>query len=358
MHLNDLDTPAAWIDLEVMERNLARMADYARAHGLALRPHIKTHKVPALARRQVEMGAAGITSAKVSEALVMARAGLNDILLAYPVWGALKWERLRELAALARLNMATDSAAHAGAVAAALGAERVRVQLLVELDAGFGRCGLSVDKNLTEQVSRIAGCGMPVRGIMFYPGHLKHLDPGSLDRLNRTLGRAVQAFRAAGVEPRVVSGGSTPTWAHSHLIEAQTEIRPGTYIFNDCNTVDTGACGWDDCALRVRCRVVSTAVPGRAIIDGGSKTFSDAARREGAGFGRLVQAPEVLCEKMNEEHGYLSLAGSSFQPRPGDMLDVIPNHVCTTVNMHHTLYGVRGGEVVETWEVAARGMIQ
>ncbi|MCE5273013.1 alanine racemase [bacterium] len=358
MHLNDLDTPAAWIDLEVMERNLARLAGYTRAHGLVLRPHIKTHKVPALARRQVELGAAGITSAKVSEALVMARAGLSDILLAYPVWGALKWERLRELSLLSSLSLATDSAAHAAAVADALGADRSRVKLLVEVDAGFGRCGLSVDDSLTEQVARIAGCGMEVSGIMFYPGHLKHLESGSLDHLNRILGRAVEAFRRAGVEPRVVSGGSTPTWAHSHLVEAQTEIRPGTYIFNDCNTVDTGACGWEDCALRVRCRVVSTAVPGRAIVDGGSKTFSDAARREGGGFGRLVQAPEVLCEKMNEEHGYLNLDGSDFHPRPGDMVDVIPNHVCTTVNMHHTLYGVRGGEVVDSWEVAARGLIQ
>jgi D-serine deaminase-like pyridoxal phosphate-dependent protein len=358
MRLDELDTPAAWIDLDTMERNLASMAAYARDHGLSLRPHIKTHKVPALALMQVGLGAVGITSAKVTEALVMARAGLKDILLAYPVWGEKKWERLRELAGLARVSLATDSHAHVEAMSKALGADRGKVSLLVEVDVGSGRCGLPPDSNLAAEVARIAGCGMTVTGMMLYPGHIRKADTDNISQLNGRVETAREAFHKAGVRTEVISGGSTPTWNHSHEITALTEIRPGTYIFNDCNTVDTGAVGWEDCALRVRCRVVSTSVPGRIIIDGGSKTFSDAARLSGKGFGRLVQAPDILCEKMNEEHGYLLPADSAFRPRPGDVVDVIPNHVCTTVNMHHTLYGVRGGEVVEAWEVAARGMLQ
>lgn len=358
MHLDELDTPAAWIDLDVMERNLARMAAYAARHGLALRPHIKTHKSPELAKRQIALGAAGVTSAKVSEALVMARAGLSDILLAYPIWGPAKWESLRELAALARVTIATDSCAHARALAEALGADRDRINLLVEVDVGSGRCGLRINENLPAEIKRIAGTGIPLSGMMFYPGHIKSAAEDSFEELKNSVAAGIGAFIRAGVRPAVVSGGSTPTWSMSHEIVGMTEIRPGTYIFNDCNTVKTGAVGWDDCALKVRCRVVSTSVPGRAIIDGGSKTFSDAASLDGKGFGRLVQSPETLCEKMNEEHGYLAPGDSGFSPRPGDLVDVIPNHVCTTVNMHRTLYGVRDGEVVESWPVAARGMLQ
>jgi len=141
------------------------------------------------------------------------------------------------------------------------------------------------------------------------------------------------------------------------MVSGLTEIRPGTYIFNDCNTVDFGGASWEDCALRVRCAVVSTSVKGTAVIDGGSKTFSDAARFSGPGFGRLVQAPEVPCARMNEEHGLLDVAGSGYRLRPGDLVDVIPNHVCTTVNLHRELHGVRNGRVETVWSIAAQGKI-
>ena len=357
MHLDELDTPALWIDLEVMERNLARMADYARSHGLALRPHIKTHKTPELAFRQLRSGAVGITSAKVTEAEVMAAAGLDDILLAYPVWGEHKWRRLKVLASRARVTVATDSLEHARALAHALGEAAKSISLLIEVNLGLNRTGLTLDENLAEKLEAIAGTGIPVRGMMFYPGQIKRANENEMVRLNEKLSPAISAFRKAAVPLEVVSGGSTPTAFYSHLLDGQTEIRPGTYIFNDCTMADLGACSWEDCALQVRCRVVSTSVPGRAILDGGSKTFSDAQRVQGEGFGRLAQCPEVFCEKMNEEHGFLRLGESSFAPRAGDLVDVIPNHACTTVNMHHVLYGVRAGEVEEIWPVAAQGKI-
>ncbi|HLA39348.1 MAG TPA: alanine racemase [Candidatus Glassbacteria bacterium] len=357
MHLDDLDTPALWADLDVVERNLARMSSYCREHGLALRPHIKTHKVPQLAWRQIEYGAVGITSAKVTEAQVMAAAGLEDILLAYPLWGETKWKNLAALAERAAVTVATDSAEHAAALADGLGAVRGKISLLVEVDVGSGRTGLAIDDRLSASVARIAGTGIEVAGIMFYPGHLKEPDDASLAELSGRIARAREAFERAGVTVRVVSGGSTPTAYHSHRIEGLTEIRPGTYIYNDCNYVRLGAARWEDCALKVRCRVVSTSVAGRAILDGGSKSFSDAASVTGSGFGRLVQCTEVLCEKMNEEHGYLALGNSGWRPRPGDLADVIPNHACTTVNMHRVINLVRGDEVVEVLPIAAQGKI-
>jgi D-serine deaminase-like pyridoxal phosphate-dependent protein len=357
MNIDQLDTPSIWVDLEVMERNLARMAEYTLSHGLALRPHIKTHKTPELALRQLQSGAVGITSAKVTEAEVMAAAGLDDILLAYPLWGEQKWRRLKVLASRASVTVATDSEEQAGAMARALGEDSKKISLLVEVDLGFSRTGLALDESLAGKVARIAEAGIPVRGMMFFPGQIGKTDEQIMSELNKKLAIALSAFRKAGVPLDVVSGGSTPTAFYSHFLDGLTEIRPGTYIFNDCNTVARGPFTWNDCALKVRCRVVSISVPGGAIIDGGSKTFSDAQGIAQKGFGRLVQCPEVLCEKMNEEHGYLKPGDAPITLRVGDLVDVIPNHVCTTVNMHHVLYGVRQGVVEEVWSIAAHGKI-
>ncbi|MBN2288522.1 MAG: alanine racemase, partial [Candidatus Glassbacteria bacterium] len=262
MRIDELDTPALWADLGVMERNLSRMAEYCRSHGLGLRPHIKTHKTPELARRQLELGALGITCAKVTEAEVMSGCGCEEILLAYPVWGEHKWPRLAALAGQVKLTVATDSLEHARALAAGLGPPAGRLSLLVEVDVGLGRCGLPIDGRLAETVALIAQTGIPVRGLMFYPGQIRSTDSRAIAALGERIAAAADSFLRAGVEPGVVSGGSTPTAFCSHLQQGLTEIRPGTYIFNDCNTVHTGAVGWEDCALKVRCRVVSTSQPG------------------------------------------------------------------------------------------------
>lgn len=357
MKLGELDTPAAWVDLDVMERNLARMGNYCKKHGLALRPHIKTHKVPELAYRQLSSGAVGITSAKVTEAEVMASAGLDNILIAYPVWGEHKWRRLAELTRHATVAIATDSVEHARALANGMGKAAKQISLLVEVDLGSSRTGLPIDENLPKSLTRIAETGIPVKGLMIYPGHIREIQEGTIECMGESISSAIAEYDKAGLTLSVVSGGSTPTAFYSHLLPGVTEIRPGTYIFYDCNCVRIGAAAWEDCALKVRCRIVSTSVEGGAIIDGGSKTFSDAASIHGSGFGRLVQCPEVLCEKMNEEHGYLKLESSGFSPGAGDLVDVIPNHACTTVNMHHLLYGVRNGRVEEIWHVAAQGKI-
>lgn len=357
MRLDELDTPALWVDLDIMEANLDRMARYTAAHGLALRPHIKTHKIPELARLQLARGAIGVTSAKVTEALVMAEAGVEDLLLAYPVWGETKWARLRDLSRRAKVSVATDSEAHTLAMAGALGPEKSRISLLIEVDLGGGRTGLAPDGHLEEHVRRIARVGIPIRGLMFYRFMVEDPANGGMAGLGEKLAGAMAAFQRAGVPLETVSGGSTPTAFFSHLVPGLTEIRPGTYIFNDCNTVDFGGASWEDCALRVRCRVVSTSVRGTAVIDGGSKTFSEAQRYLGTGFGRLVQAPGVPCARMNEEHGLLDVSATDHRLRPGELVDVIPNHVCTTVNLHQALFGVRNGLVETVWNIAARGKL-
>ena len=358
MNLDGLDTPALWVELDVMERNLSRMAEYCRSHGLALRPHIKTHKTPELARRQLELGAVGITCAKVTEARIMVESGCQEILMAYPVWGEHKWPKLAALAERVKLTIATDSLEQAKALAEGLGPAAERLSLLVEVDVGMGRCGLPIDNRLTESVTRIAEVGIAVRGMMFYPGQIRKVEEKTIEALSERISEACESFQQAGVTTEVVSGGSTPTAFYSHLQKGLTEIRPGTYIFNDCNTVNTGAVGWEDCALKLRCRVVSTSVPGVAIIDGGNKCFSDAPSAAGKGFGRLAAYPQVPCEKMWEEHGLLRTESSGVSLRVGEPVDVIPNHACTAVNMHRILYGVRNGVVEQIWQIAAQGRIQ
>ncbi|MDE3165514.1 MAG: alanine racemase, partial [Acidobacteriota bacterium] len=202
-----------------------------------------------------------------------------------------------------------------------------------------------------------------LEGITFYPGHIKAMnDAGmaALAALNVLLGEILEHLRAAGIEPRIVSGGSTPALFHSHEIAGLTEIRPGTYVFNDINTVRCGSCALEDCAAAIHATVVSTAVPGQMIIDGGSKTFSSDRLSTGAEvtFGHVVEAPDARFHKMNEEHGYVDVTKAGAVFHEGDRVRVIPNHVCVAVNLHEQVYGVRGGTVEEVWRVDARGKLQ
>lgn len=356
-----LDTPALIVDLEVMEQNLGRMAAYCRRQGLRLRPHTKTHKSPWLARKQLEYGAEGITAAKLGEAEVMAAAGLEDILLAYPVFGESKARRLGDLGRDIRMTVALDSEAAAQWVSRA--ADGGEIGVLVEIDLGMGRCGLppgSEPVKLAELIRTLPG--LRLEGILFYPGHVHPDLEGnceSLNYLNGLLGRQLERFRQAQVPVNTVSGGSTPSAFHSHHLEGLTEIRPGTYIFNDRNTVEWGVCEPNQCALSVLTTVVSTAVPGQAIVDGGSKTFSGDPLAPGTkgGFGIVKGHPEVEFHRMNEEHGYLRLP-SGMRLELGETLEIIPNHACTTVNMHDRAWGLRQGEVVKEWEIAARGKLR
>lgn len=364
MNVADLETPALIVDLDVMERNLNRAAHYAREHDLRLRPHAKTHKSPALGRQQLDLGAAGLTVAKVSEAEVMLASGTPDLLVAYPVIGRKKLDRLMQVAAQTKLTVSLDSPFAARQLSDAAREAQVEVGVLAELDAGLGRMGVSPGADLIELVRGITRLPwLRWDGIAFYPGHIKMMDDEghqAIAGLSQLIGSVVRDLKHAGFTPRIVSGGSTPALFHSHQVAGLNEIRPGTYIFNDRNTMLMGACTLDDCAASIVTTVVSTAKKGQIIIDGGSKTFSSDRSATGTevSFGLLPEAPEAVFTKMNEEHGYVDVRRVKRDFTIGDRVRVIPNHVCVAVNLHERIYGFRGDKVEQTWKVEARGKLQ
>ena len=364
MQIRELDTPALLIDLDIFERNLARVSGYAREHGLRLRPHTKTHKSPVVGRKQVDSGAAGLTVAKVGEAEVMLRSETPDLLIAYPVIGRSKLERLMEVAKRTRLTVALDSLYAARALSAAASAAQVSVGVLAETDVGLGRVGVNPGPELIELARGIRELpGLSFEGVTFYPGHIKDVgEPGlrQLQDLSEVVAFILCDFRNAGIAVNIVSGGSTPTLYHSHEVAGLNEIRPGTYVYNDGNTVLSGACEWGDCAASILVTVVSTARPGQIIVDGGSKTFSSdrLVNSDEVTFGRVMEAPASAFRKMNEEHGYIDVTAVKEQFAVGDRLQIIPNHICVAVNLHERVYGVRKGEVEQVWEVEGRGKLQ
>ena len=363
MNIADLDTPALLIDLDVMERNIARMAAYTKGHGLHLRPHTKTHKIPEIARQQLAAGARGITVAKTGEAEVMVAAGLDDVFVAYPLVTPAKQQRLARLAREARIRTSFDSLAAAEGLSHAATDAGSTIHVLIDLDTGNGRTGLRTIPDLVDLARRVADMpGLHYEGLFVYPGHMS-LPAAERDPLiapqRALVDEAIAALADAGLRPEVVSGGTTPAAEVMHRLGNVTEIRPGTYVFNDRNTVVTGSCTADDCAGSVLVTVVSRHGDDLAIIDGGSKTFTaEPARPPLRGHGASVDYPGAIISRMNEEHGFLDLTGAERKPAVGDTVRIVPNHICCTVNQFVELHGVRGDRVEVTWPVAARGQLR
>jgi D-serine deaminase-like pyridoxal phosphate-dependent protein len=364
MRISELETPALVLDLDIVDRNLRRVADYARHHDLRLRPHTKTHKLPVLGRQQLDLGAVGLTVAKVGEAEVMLAAEPPELLVAYPVIGRKKLERLMEVAQRTRLTVSLDSVFAAKQLSDAARQAQLEVGVLAEVDVGQGRMGVSPGEPLLDLGRQIAR--MPrlnLEGITFYPGHVKAPDDegmAAVERISALMQRVTGEWKRTGLPLNVVSGGSTPLLFESHKIATLNEIRPGTYIFNDKNTWFHGACAYEDCAGSIIATVVSTARPRQMIIDGGSKTFSS-DRLVGASdisFGYVTDAPEAVFNKMNEEHGFIDLRNVRHEFSVGDRVRIIPNHICVCMNLHEKVYGVRGDQVVAEWRVEGRGKLQ
>lgn len=360
MNVSSLDTPALVVDLDVMERNLRRMASCAEAHSLRLRPHTKTHKIPALGRRQLELGAAGLTVAKTGEAEIMLEAEPSDILVEYPIVGRAKLERLAIVAQQTSVTVAVDSIEAGKQLSEAAFPAGVQLGVLAEVDVGFRRVGVSPDQValFARELARLPG--IVFEGLSFFPGHIRWMRNGGdseLEALGPVVDRMLTGLRREGLEARIVSGGNTPSAYHSHLVAGLNEIRPGTYIFNDRNTMVCGGCEVDDCAAFLLTTVVSTAVPGQVIIDGGSKTFSsDAFWGEDATYGHVFEVPGARFHKMNEEHGFVDITRAERTFAIGDRVRVIPN-ICPAVNLQDVIYGVRGGTVETTWRVTGRGKL-
>lgn len=359
----EVSTPAVVIDLDVVERNLDRMASYCAEHGIALRPHTKTHKTLEVARRQMERGAVGLTVAKVGEAEVMAQSGTPQILVAHPIIGDEKLLRLAALAEDREVIVALDSLVAAESLSRVAQQGGQSVSVLVEFDSGSHRCGVAAGETCAELGKAISVLpGIRLRGLMTYFGSVwgdERERGAEIGRLRSDVERATTAFQRAGLPLDIVSAGSTPAALLSHKVPGITEIRPGTYVFNDLNTYHQGVCTLEECAVRVITTVVSTAVPGQVIIDAGSKVFSSDALGSGPrrGFGLVAEGERVIVAKLNEEHGYLEGPGS-WDFAVGQVLSVIPNHVCTCINMHDAVYVSRGGEITGVWKVAARGKVR
>jgi D-serine deaminase-like pyridoxal phosphate-dependent protein len=356
--LDQLETPIPLVDLDRLERNLDRMAAYTGAHHLALRPHTKTHKSPKIGTEQLRRGAVGLTCATPLEAEVMALV-CDDLLLAYPPVGHPKLRRITSLPENVKLTVALDSVESADQLARAAKERGRTIGVYVELDIGMHRVGVAGAEELLEVVRFVADSpALVYRGIAFYPGHIRGGDtiPEQIDRLQTDLHETLGILCRAGLTPPAVSGGSTPTVWQSHRIEGLTEIRPGTYVYNDRVTALAGACEWNDCALSVLATVVSTAVPGQAVVDSGTKSLGrEPSGAVEEGFGSLLDRPEVTVSRLSEEHGILDLRASSWRPRIGDRVRIVPNHVCIAVHLHETIYGLRHNTVETAWRVTARG---
>jgi D-serine deaminase-like pyridoxal phosphate-dependent protein len=350
--IDDLDTPCVTIDLDAVERNLSRAQEYCRRNGLVLRPHMKTHKIPELARRQVELGAVGITCQKLGEAEVMADAGIDDILITYNIVGRHKLERLVALARRAKLALVFDSREAAEGVSAAAAASTLAIGAMVECDTGAGRCGVQSPAEAAELAAVLSRLpGLAFRGLMTYA------PKGTTAPTSAWLAEAVAACARKGLPVEIVSTGGTPDLYRAREVTPATEHRPGTYIYSDRYMVAHGVGTLDDCAVRIVATVVSRPTAERAILDAGSKTLSsDPMGLEGHGY--LLEYPKATLPAMSEEHGHLDVAACNARPAIGERVTIIPNHACAVSNLHDVVYGVRGSRVERAFAVAARGKVQ
>lgn len=357
--LEQLETPVPVVDLDRMAMNLDRMAAYTTLHGLALRPHVKTHKSPRIAAEQLRHGAMGLTCATLREAEVMSEV-CDNILVAYPPVGSARLERLALIPPDIRVGVAADDAAALPALAVAAKLGRRKFDVYVEADLGMHRVGVAnPDKAIALARAIENAPQLNFGGLLFYPGHIRQDvqdQTSALAKLTVDLAIFTTALREAGLPPHVISGGSTPAAWRMHEIPGVTEVRPGTYVYNDRTTATIGACDWEDCALTVLSTVVSVAVKGQAVVDAGAKSLGrEPLRGDGDGFGALLEHPEVVVARMSEEHGILDLTKSDWKPRLGDQVRIVPNHVCIVVHLFDEIIGVRGHAVETRWPVAARG---
>ncbi|MFC5402778.1 alanine racemase [Cohnella soli] len=358
-----LDTPFVIIDLDKTERNVARMQRIATEAGVSLRPHAKTHKMPQFAQMQINAGAVGVTVAKLGEAEAMVAGGIRDILIAYPIVGQAKLERLSALAGQSSLVVAVDSEEAARGISDAVFRAGVSVGMLVEVDCGFCRVGVPTGEPALELARIVAGLpGVRFEGVLTFAGQSYDADSeDALRRIGEEEGRiaaeTARLLETNGLPAKRVSCGSTPSSPYAARVPGVTEVRPGTYIFGDLMQVGIGAHKLDDCALTVKVTIVSRPGPGRAVVDAGTKVFtSDGGdSRIGTGRGYVLGHPGIRVAWLTEEHGMLELSAEDETLRVGDTLEIVPVHCCAVVNMVDEVAVVRGNEVVAVWPVAGRG---
>jgi D-serine deaminase-like pyridoxal phosphate-dependent protein len=345
-------TPCAVIDMDKVERNIVRVQAQCDAAGIANRPHIKTHKSPVLARLQIDAGAKGITCQKIGEAEVMADAGIDNILISYNLIGEEKMARLGALQAKAEMTVAADNATVIAGLPHAADISGRPLSVVVECDTGRKRAGVETPAEAIALARQIAGSkGLRFAGFMMYPTETGWEDA------QKFYDEALAGIRAHGLDASMVSTGGSPNLRNLGKLKGATEHRPGTYIYNDRMQVAAGVASWDDCALNIYSTVVSRAAPERGILDAGSKTLTtDTGGLDGHGL--ILEHPEARIARFAEEHGFLDLARSNTRPNVGDVVRIVPNHVCVVVNMMDEVVMVRGDEILGVLPVAARGKLR
>lgn len=349
MHKNELDTPVAVVDLDRMEANIGKLQQYLDKHAIANRPHIKTHKIPEIARMQIAAGAVGITCQKVGEAEVMAAGGITDILITYNIVGQKKLARLMKLAQQVTLAVTADSLPVINGLALAAEAAQTELTVLVECDTGGERCGVQSPEEALLLARLINDAHwLHFGGLMIYPNN-ENLDPF----VQRT--SALLAPHGIGIER--VSGGGTPQMWQAHTHQELTEHRAGMYLFGDRYTLRSGALTLDDCAFYLLATVVSRPTDNRGILDSGSKSLSsDLLGLDGHGL--ILEYPDARIYGLSEEHGHVDFSACPDRPEIGERVTIIPNHCCVVTNLFDELVGLRGDEVEKIWPVAARGTVK
>jgi D-serine deaminase-like pyridoxal phosphate-dependent protein len=348
----DLSTPRPVIDEDKLAANIHRVQSYMDQHGLNFRPHIKTHKIPALAVAQVAAGAKGINCQKVTEAEVFAAAGFEDILITFNILGSQKLERLSALnERISGLKVVADSEVTIDGLVAHFSGHRP-LTVLVECDTGAGRCGVQTPEEAASLAKRIAAAdGLTFGGILTYP------KPQSADAVEAFIQSTLSLLSAQGIACPIVSNGGTPSLFDAHLVKSATEHRAGTYIYNDRQMIRMGHCSEDDCAMYIVATVVSRPNADRAVIDAGSKALTSDLQGF-SDFGLVVGYPEARITSLSEEHGVIDLSACTG-PRPqiGEKIFIIPNHTCVVSNLFDTMVFHRNGVVTRVEEVAARGLV-
>jgi D-serine deaminase-like pyridoxal phosphate-dependent protein len=344
----DVDTPALLLDLDVVQRNIAAMADFFRNRPQKLRPHFKTPKTPEIARRQLAAGAIGITAAKLGEAEVLARAGLGPILIANQIVGRQKIDRLLALPEAVEVIVAVESEFNIRQLEEGYERSGRAPQAIVEVDTGMHRCGTANPEETVELVQRLLAGPVRYRGIMGYEGHaVLQKNPDERRRLGEqaiaALGRHVDALEKAGLTPEIVSAGGTGTYDVAGSASHVTEVQAGSYVFMDGTyrvvRPDLG---------RPALTLLTTVIARHgdiAIIDAGLKSLT---MEFGPPQGKDLP---VSVLRLSEEHGHLDAGGSDLQP--GDKVELVPSHGDTTINLHSEYFVVRGDDVIDTWPIEA-----
>jgi D-serine deaminase-like pyridoxal phosphate-dependent protein len=361
------DTPELVLDLDVVRANVARTAAAAREAGVSLRPHTKTHKLPQLARLQLEAGAVGVQVAKLGEAEVMAAAGIDDILVGYPIVGERKLGRLADLAARAAITVTVDSDEVALGLSRTARDRGIAFRALLELDTGMHRLGVAPGPDAVALAERVAALdGIELAGVFTHEGHVYTQARDDADRERLTLaacGAAVETaeeLRTRGLAGPVVSVGSAGTFRFAIRCPGVTEARPGTYVFNDRSQIAQGACGPADLAAFVIATVVARPAPDRIVVDAGSKVLTSdrmLVPDPPLSFGAVWGHDDWDVVRLSEEHGVVTVP-PGVEARIGDRLAIVPNHVCPAVNLASFVTVVEGGRVADRWPVAARGLVQ